>query len=154
MPETMTSRDIGLALVNVLSPLLHGRMFRVYNGEEPPLAGISDHVTVTWADVDSEAGELAALNAPASLMLTIEAPEWSQHRISRDEIGRKAVSEVKVRAFRGRSQRLFRAKTGAPEKIVAYVAQWFYKHSGASVQSKKIASQRAERMGFSLTGKG
>ena len=154
MPETMTSRDIGIALVNVLSPLLHGRMFRVYNGEEPPLAGISDHVSITWADVDSEAGELAALNAPASIMLSIEAPDWSQQRISRDEIGRKPVLSVSVRAFRGRSQRLFRAKTGAPEKIVAYVARWFYAHSGASASSKKIASQRAERMGFSLTGKG
>jgi len=154
MPETMTSRDIGIALVDVLSPLLHGRMFSVTNGEEGMLPGHYDHVMITWADADSEAGELAALNAPASIMLSIDAPEWSQQRIKRDEIGRKAVSEVKVHAFRGRSQRTFRAKTGAPERIVAYVARWFYAHSGASAASKKIAKGRAERMGFSLTGKG
>lgn len=139
--RAMTSREIVHALLAVLSPMLEGQMFRVSNGEEPPLAGISDHVTITWANVPSDAPEIDALNASKSIMLAIDAPEWSQHRIPRAMIGQAPVSSVKVRSFRGRSS--FREKTGTPEQIVAYVAEWFRKATSSS--SASTVGNRAGR---------
>ena len=147
--RAMTSREIVHALLAALSPMLDGQMFRVSNGEEPPLQGISDHVTVTWASVPSDAPEIDALNAKASVMLAIDAPEWSQNRVDRARIGQIPVSSVKVRSFRGRSS--FRAKTGTPEQIIAYVAEWFRKATSTSsanmAHSGHAGSRRPVRIG-------
>jgi hypothetical protein len=113
---------------------------------------VNDHVTVTWANVWYEASEIDALNAPKSLMISIHAPEWGQARIARDAIGKTPVAKVKVHAFRGRSQRSFRGRTGTPERAVAHVLRWFYRHVDASEESRRLARERAERnLGIDLT---
>lgn len=142
--QPMTSREMGLELVELLSPLLYGSMFKVSNGEQPPLAGISDHVMVTWANVPDTAPELDALNAQKQIMLSIEAPEWEQRRVDRSMIGRIPVSKVKVHAFRGNS-RSFRGKTGTPQQVIMHIVKWFHEHAGASAQSMGIATKRLGR---------
>lgn len=120
----MTSRAIVTALAERVGPMVAGQLFSVGNGEHGILHHTNDHVTLTWAQVPATASELEALNARRSVMLTIEAPEWHQTRVTADRIGHIPVTKVSVHAFRG-DRRSFRAKTGTPEQVIAHIVGWF-----------------------------
>jgi len=114
--ENPTSKEMAAKINSALSSY-HAFAFKVDAGNK--FGG--DGVYITFASVPKGSSELDALNAKHNVMISITdgkdygAPTWQS--------GGPAPDKVQAKQFRGNAK--FRAKSGPPEKVVAYIIQWF-----------------------------
>lgn len=114
--ENPTSKEMADKITSALSSY-KSFAFKVTAGNK--FGG--DGVYITFASVPKGSPELDALNAKHNVMISITggksygAPIWQS--------GGPAPDKVKAEQFRGNAK--FRAKSGPPDKVVAYVIQWF-----------------------------
>jgi hypothetical protein len=114
--ENPTSKEMADKIRSALSSY-HDFAFKVDAGNK--FGG--DGVYVTFASVPKGSSELDALNSKHNVMVSITdgkdygTPIWQS--------GGPAPDKVQAKQFRGNAK--FRAKSGPPDKVVAYVIQWF-----------------------------
>ncbi len=114
--EGPTAEEMVADLKRGLEPFFRDWMLRI---EVEDNFGQQQTIHITYASVPKGSPELEALNAKQNVMLSIEGGRaW--------KVGGPAPDKVKVSKFRGNAK--FRAKSGPPDKVVAYIVNWFKKN--------------------------